>query len=213
MELVDDYLIVADLHIGVEDVLGLPFIDTSEVLKKKLERLIERFAPSYLVLAGDVRDGFELIPRVIRKTRDVLEYVSKLVDRVIIVRGNHDNYLRPVARRLNIERHEEGFEIGDILVIHGHREPPKEASKIIMGHIHPAVRIGSEVFPAKIYGRTDKYEVTILPAITPIAKTRRGPTIDFSSPITEGLEIERIEVEIRGRRILLDKKYAGNLLL
>ena len=212
MELIDDYLILADLHIGVEDVLELPFIDTAEVLKKKLFRLIEKYAPSYLVLAGDVRDGFDLNLRVLRKTREVLKEISALVDRVIIVRGNHDNFLRPIAKRLGIERHEDYFEIGDIIVVHGHREAPK-AEKIIMGHIHPAIRLGSEVFPAKIYGRANDSSVIILPAITPIAKTRRGPTVDFSSPITKNLEVERIEVEIRGNRLILDKKYARNLLL
>ncbi len=213
MEIIDDYLIIADLHIGVEDVLGLPFIDTSEVLMKKVERLLEASGASILVIAGDVRDGFDLNHRVLNKTKRFLEALSKLVDKIIIVRGNHDNFLRPIARKLNIERHEDSFAIGDTLITHGHKRPEAEFNRLIIGHIHPSVRIGNEVLPAKIIGEIEDKEIVILPAMTPIAKTRRGPTVDFSTPLERDIKIKYGVVEIRGKRLFLDRKLILHALL
>jgi hypothetical protein len=79
---------------------------------------------------------------------DYLERKGKL----ILVKGNHDTILGPIADKREIKVVDE-FCVDGILILHGHKLPTTDhkPKTIIIAHEHPAVKIRSDV-------RAEKYK-------------------------------------------------------
>ncbi len=130
--------VIADLHLGFELVMrnaGVAFPRAQlKLIKERLERLFERKVKE-LVVAGDLKHEFSSAV----EWKDVEEFVefvlSKGVD-LVVVRGNHDNYLAPMLRKFGIDLLD-SYEVGEIVIAHGHRDV--EAN--IIGHEHPSVKL------------------------------------------------------------------------
>ena len=147
---VDDkrVLVVADLHLGLEDELaakGVSIPDLSSRISLGLIDLVKKQSPDIIVLLGDVKHGVGLpslrVRQIIRETLcDLLE----LTEEICIIKGNHDGGLEeiiPQGVRIIGPR---GEVIGDLGLIHGHSWPADEIFScrlVLAGHIHPAVRV------------------------------------------------------------------------
>ncbi len=141
-------LVLSDLHLGYEEELrrkGI-FIPTGEYanVERLLESLVKRHKPKTIVLNGDVKHGFGTInDSEWRHTRKLLEALQR-VAQVIVVRGNHDLALGPVARSAGLEAEPYWIENG-ILFLHGDVVPEPEllagVHTLIIGHEHPAVAL------------------------------------------------------------------------
>src|SRR5438445_3662305 len=93
----DDILVVADLHIGIEEELhekGIRVPSRAEVMGRKLVELADRRGASRLVILGDVKP---LVPKMAsRERRDVYVFFRDLAPRfrqMYIAQGNHDAML------------------------------------------------------------------------------------------------------------------------
>jgi putative SbcD/Mre11-related phosphoesterase len=140
-------LTVADLHIGWEGSLseyGIYIPSQTKRLLKKLVELLTTIKPQMLILLGDVKHGIAKFEKT--EWMDVPEFlktVKSLVERVVIVPGNHDGDLETLTPE-GVEMAESGGlalwdEVG---FFHGHSWPKPELFKcqtLVMGHIHPAV--------------------------------------------------------------------------
>lgn len=144
--LAGDYLVVADLHIGLEEELrekGVVIPSRSEVMARRLLDIADRTGARGLVLLGDVK---HLVPRMAsRERRDVYVFFRDLSERfpeILVAQGNHDGMLRNIVPRSVRFRSPYGFRIDDVGFCHGHAWPYKkvmEAATVVMGHNHPAV--------------------------------------------------------------------------
>src|SRR5947208_14845003 len=90
----DDILVVADLHIGIEEELhekGIRVPSRAEVMGRKLIDLADRRGASRLVILGDVK---HLVPKMAsRELRDVYVYFRDLAPtfrEMYITQENHD---------------------------------------------------------------------------------------------------------------------------
>lgn len=163
-------LVMADLHLGFEEAAsrGLTYSlrGSSSYAGVFLPRIQLRRAIEYLVKAssvldidrvvvnGDLKHAFD---RLLRQERDeVVEFVTWLREKGIreveVVRGNHDNYLKPVLRRLNVELVNSIEVTADsrrILIVHGHEDVDVAGRDIVViGHEHPSLKcLGSYRFP------------------------------------------------------------------
>lgn len=141
-----DALVVADLHIGIEEELrekGVQIPSRAEVMARRLVDLADRTGATELVVLGDVK---HLVPRMAsRERRDVYVFfrdLSETFRAITIVQGNHDGILRNIVPRTVRFRSPYGFRRGDLGLCHGHAWPYKkvmEAETLVMGHNHPAV--------------------------------------------------------------------------
>src|SRR5437867_2659370 len=141
----DDILVVADLHIGIEEELhekGIRVPSRAEVMGRKLVELADRRGASRLVILGDVK---HLVPKMAsRERRDVYVFFRDLAPRfreVYIAQGNHDGMLKNIVPRSVRFKPAYGFRIEDVGFCHGHAWPYKkvmEGSVLLMGHNHPA---------------------------------------------------------------------------
>src|SRR5256885_14232163 len=99
----DDILVVADLHIGIEEELhekGIRVPSRAEGMGRKLVELADRRGASRLGILGD---GKHLVPKMAsRERRDVYVFFRDLAPRfreVYIAQGNHDGMLKNIVPR------------------------------------------------------------------------------------------------------------------
>ncbi len=143
--LADDILVVADLHIGIEEELqekGIRVPSRAEVMGRKLIEIADRRGATRLVILGDVK---HLVPKMAsRERRDVYVFFRDLAPtfrEVYIAQGNHDGMLKNIVPRSVRFKPAYGFRIEDVGFCHGHAWPYKkvmEGSVLVMGHNHPA---------------------------------------------------------------------------
>jgi putative SbcD/Mre11-related phosphoesterase len=150
--LADDVLVVADLHIGLEEELfekGVVIPSRAEVMGRRLVEIADRPGAERLVILGDVK---HLVPKMAsRERRDVYVFFRELAEHfreIYVAQGNHDGILKSIVPRTVRFRSPYGFRLDDVGFCHGHAWPYKkvmEAKVLLMGHNHPAVAFTDEL--------------------------------------------------------------------
>src|SRR6267378_452442 len=143
----DDILVVADLHIGLEEELrekGIHVPSRAEAMGRKLSELAERRGATRIVILGDVK---HLVPKMAsRERRDVYVFFRDLAStfrEIYIAQGNHDGMLKHIVPRNVRFKPAYGFRIEDTGFCHGHAWPFKkvmDTKVLVMGRIHPSPR-------------------------------------------------------------------------
>ena len=201
-------LVVADLHIGYEQSLESSgyFIPKSQYgkIKENLLKLIEKFKPEKLLINGDVKHEFgSSLNQEWNETLDLLDTLQGKVE-IIVVRGNHDNYLIPILKKRNI-KFVNCLRLGNYFFEHGHveYEIPRNAESVIIAHEHPAIvikeRIGKYKFKCFLKGKYLDKTLIVLPAFSPImpgTEINQVSQSELLSPILRKVELENFEVLI-----------------
>ena len=147
-------LVLSDFHIGYEEELNkkgvmVPRVQYKDVIDR-LELIFSRVKPELIVINGDLKHEFGAISKQEwKETMRLIDYLERK-GKLVLIKGNHDTILGPIAEKKDIKVVDELY-VDDILITHGHKIPEKLASVIIIGHEHPAVNIRSDV-------RTEKYK-------------------------------------------------------
>ena len=119
----ENILIIADSHIGYEEALNkqgilIPRLQFKETMKR-LENIIGTRTFSKIIINGDIKHEFGVISdQEWRHTLRLLDYLKKHCDEVILIKGNHDTILGPIARKRDVTV-KEYESIGKTLIIHG----------------------------------------------------------------------------------------------
>lgn len=174
-------LVLADVHLGRDRAsnVELPLGERTDVLDR-LGRLLDRFDPEEVVVAGDLLHSFDRVPRSVERTLAALETrVAEAGAALVVVEGNHDTMLGSLfeARSERV--------VGDALVRHGHDSPEKSAPLYVIGHEHPAITIEGRKHPCYLVGPAAAGgRVLVLPAFTRLAPgTDVSRTRRFRSPL------------------------------
>ncbi len=141
-------LVVADLHLGMEEELASHGVRVPDQTSRALERvqeLIERIRPGALILLGDVRHRVPLARAGERgRVQGFLRALTEVV-RVVVVRGNHDAGIRAmVPESVGIAP---WLRLGPCGLLHGHTWPPPELGScptLVVAHSHPSVLLADE---------------------------------------------------------------------
>lgn len=143
------YLIIADLHIGLELELARKGIMVPNQLPKfqeKLDKLIDETGATELIILGDVKHEYKGIGWIeLRDLPDFFKHLLKKV-KIRIVKGNHDGGIEAIAPAGVKVYEPTGFALEDVALTHGNAWPKKEmldCKTLIMGHIHPAIKFWS----------------------------------------------------------------------
>lgn len=148
----DSTIVIADIHIGYEEALNKQGVlvprlqfeeiveNTEQIFKKLKDRKIKR-----IIVNGDLKHEFGTISeQEWRNTLKFLDLLFKHCDELVLIKGNHDTILGPIAKKRNISIMK-SIMIKGILITHGDHVPTaKELEKvatIIIGHEHPAISL------------------------------------------------------------------------
>ncbi|MEM7826868.1 MAG: metallophosphoesterase [Candidatus Aenigmatarchaeota archaeon] len=200
-----DAIVVGDLHLGFEGISAEQgFLIPKTQFKEELEmmkKIIKEKNATKIILLGDVKHEFsETTYHEFKEVKDFLNFLRENFKRIIIVKGNHDNFIFYITKKLNAELYET-LEIDDYFFAHGHNEIDLKAisaKNIIIAHEHPAIALydeigGKEIVKCFIFGRTNEKNIIILPAFSTLSYgTEINVVEEFLSPL-----LERIKYKLR----------------
>ncbi len=171
-------LILADIHLGYEEELAnagvyVPRFQLNHV-KEVLEEAFNLVKISKVIVAGDLKHSFSGLGRIEKvELIKFFTYILPKVDEVVVVRGNHDNYL-PILQKKYMFKFVEALPLGEYLIVHGHKDVVEDYmgwKYLIFGHEHPSISLRDNVgklgkFPCFLIGRlSDGREFLTLPAV------------------------------------------------
>lgn len=142
---IDNYLVITDLHIGVESHLRAKGFHLTSHTSDMHQSILDAADDSIdrLIVIGDVKDS---VPGSTKQEyAEIPDFFESLFDRfstIDVVRGNHDTMIEEfLPPRVRI-RPATGLKIGDVGLVHGHVWPSEDVMDchtLVMGHNHPAV--------------------------------------------------------------------------
>jgi len=159
----EDTLVFADLHLGYEEELRrmgilVPRFQYSEIvghLRAVMSSIgKERFRRA--VINGDLKHEFGRISD--QEWHEVMQFLSFLggyFEEVVLVRGNHDTVLGPIAGKKRIKVVDHLFlKKENTYITHGHRVPDDgelgASGVVIIAHDHPVVTLRDHARAEKV---------------------------------------------------------------
>jgi hypothetical protein len=164
-----DYLIISDLHLGIERdywKTGYEIPSQKQEMLARIKNLKKR--ANNLIILGDLKHNIQNI--TYKERNEVPAFIKELrnyFEKVIIIKGNHDGNLEKITSGVVKE-----YFIDDLAFIHGHSISKKalKAKRIIAGHTHPVYTYKNHLgIPQtrKCFIITDK--ILIIPAFTQLS--------------------------------------------
>ena len=185
-------LVIGDVHIGYEEALNkegilIPRFQFKDTITR-LEKAIKNKRFNSIILLGDVKHEFGTISETEwRNTLQFLDTLSRYTENIILIKGNHDKILEPIANKRNLEV-KDHIMLGDIFLLHGHVIPEKnkdfkDSKIIIIGHEHPAIsitdKLKTEIYKCFIKGKYNSKVLIVVPSF---------------NLVTEGTDISKEEL-------------------
>jgi putative SbcD/Mre11-related phosphoesterase len=172
-------LIFSDFHIGYEESLNkqgilVPRFQFKEVVKRlgKIFFELKKIKINKIIINGDIKHEFGRISeQEWRETLRLLDFLTKFCDEIVLVKGNHDTIIGPIAKKKKVSVVDYYF-TGDILITHGHKIPNKnilkKAKTIVIGHEHPAISLKEDVriekFKCFLKGKYKRKKLIVMPS-------------------------------------------------
>lgn len=213
----EETIVIADLHLGQESSIAsqgttIPRIQR-DIIIDALSTIIERYQPRTVVIAGDLKHEFNRNRKQeFREVYQVMEFLRERTS-LVVVRGNHDNYLKNITNSAGIPFYEHGLPMGDYYITHGHLDLEIDG-KMIMGHEHPSLRIRDDMFatlkrPCFLHHPSG---ITILPAFSPLSYGRDLLSGDrFISKVLQGYNMDEFRAYLVAEDGLLDLFTVGDI--
>jgi len=167
-----DYVIIADLHLGFEEEMSKKGVYLPPAQLKRALSVLQQASEvsKKLVVAGDLKHMFSRLGRM--EQRDVIKFLDAASDLdvdLVLVRGNHDNFVKHLLMERGFDVVKE-LDLGEMKVIHGHEEVELHSEVVVMGHEHPSLALRDPVgatakFPCFLKVPYERGHVVVLPAI------------------------------------------------
>jgi len=207
-------LVVGDLHLGFEESLNESGIfigrkmfgemigDFDKVFDAVGERIDE------IVLLGDVKHEFGRVLR--QEWNDVLglfDYLKGKCERIVLVKGNHDKIIEPIARERKIEV-VDYYVVGKYCFLHGDRDFDEiwdnRIKAFVVGHVHPAVNLKDgvkvEKYKCFLVGKFKRKEIIAVPSF--IEYYEGSDPREKKNRLVWGVNLEKFDVKIVGEKDL-----------
>ena len=202
-----DYLIISDLQLGYEENLMksgvlLPRFQVKDAIER-LEKILKKANVKNIIINGDIKHEFgEISNQEWRDTLKLFDFLSEKVNNIILIKGNHDIVLGPIASKRKIKV-VDYFEIDDILITHGHKILPNVSKVIIIGHEHPAISFNErrdEKFKCFLKGKWNKHVLIVTPSFNLLVEghdiTREGILSPYLQDGLKDFEVFVVEEEV-----------------
>ena len=207
-------LAVGDLHLGYEEALNITGVFVGRKLYDEMisdfEKIFEKTGGvDVVVLLGDVKHYFgESLKQEWGDVLKLFDYFleKKRVGKIIACKWNHDNYLKTIAGKRNVEVLD-FFVAGNFAFLHGDKDfegiYDKKIKYWVLGHAHPALTLRegakSERYKCFLVGEYKGKNVLIVPSFfegnegTDLRKNESGLAWNF--------DLNKFEVYAVGDRL------------
>ncbi len=172
--------VVADLHLGYEEYLNKQGIliprQQFKLTNELLEKMLATIKPETIIINGDLKHEFgKISQQEWNETLKILDILSLHSKKIVLIKGNHDTILGPIARKRNLSV-KDLYSIGDICITHGHKiwkdKNFLKAKTIIIANEHPAISIKegikSELYKCFLVGKWRLKNLVVMPSFLPI---------------------------------------------
>ena len=206
-------LIISDLHLGLEEAMNkqgylVPRFQLNDI-KEKLKKILENTEINEIIFNGDLKHEFGNISATEwNNIINLMEFVGNYCKNIIIIKGNHDILLEPIARKLNIKI-QEYIKINEYFISHGDKIIDNldfhMSKTTIIGNEHAAISI-------KKSGRREVYKCFLLGKYkdkTLIAMPSFNPMIEGNDILKEELLSPMLKQDLSNFRVFIaaDKIY------
>ncbi|MGC9071533.1 MAG: metallophosphoesterase [Acidilobus sp.] len=197
-------LIISDIHLGYEDSMASQGVYLPRLQLRRARAIIDEASSlglKRLIIDGDLKHVFERLTRGERiEIADLVRYaLSKGLNDIVLVRGNHDTFVAQMLRDFGVEIVEGYLDLGNgIIATHGHKlvEGLKAGVTAVIGHEHPSLEINLAGAKVKLQvllkaPLRDGGELVVLPAVS-LYQTGTSVTPSpetYLSPITKELAV------------------------
>ncbi|MFB6116617.1 MAG: metallophosphoesterase [Candidatus Nanosalina sp.] len=191
-------LVLSDVHLGLEGSVTseggyVPKFQLEDILKD-IETAREETDASRILVNGDLKNEFR--KNYYSEKKEVDRFIKELqkdFDEVIIIKGNHDNFLDEIVEKNGLKLKKRHLE-QEILFVHGHQdvESLEDYQTVVIGHEHPALSLKDEIGVVEkvdclLHGETTEGTgIIVLPAFSNIANGTRineTPKSELLSPV------------------------------
>ena len=153
-------LVFGDLHLGYEEeLIALGYLVPRFQYKYIVKHLFEIFSEinvGRVVINGDLKHEFGRISsQEWDEVLNFLDFLSENVEGIVLVKGNHDTIIGPIAEKRKVQITGRLFlEKEKIYICHGHKIPEDDESRnsriVIIGHDHPALALRDKIRVEKV---------------------------------------------------------------
>jgi len=213
----EEALIVADLHLGLEEEqeskgIHIPYTTFPKILELVLDP-IKALNCKKVFLLGDIKHEFgKPLKYEWFTTKKLIKSIRSLGAEPEVIRGNHDNYIIWILKDLEVKLYEERLDLNKFTLSHGHLKL-EDFNHLIMGHEHPVIALKDELgikhrFKAFLDGKIEGKRVTVLPSVSPLAlglDINEVPSEELLSPILKGKDIGDLWVYLLEPKVALKK--------
>lgn len=171
-------LVVSDLHVGFEESLArkgvlVPRFQYKDVIDR-LEQIFARTKADVVVLNGDLKHEFgPPSKQEWKELTRLMDYLSRKCKEVIIVKGNHDVGIGPLARKKEIRVVDE-YVTDDVVIVHGDARPKTKKPVVVMGHEHTAITLRegarAEKYKCFLKGKHGKSTLITMPSFNTLTE-------------------------------------------
>ena len=198
-----DNLIIGDIQLGHEESLQregffIPKFNLQEIIKR-LDKIFSQVKVRRIIVNGDIKHEFGSILR--QEWKDILaffDYLFTKVEEIILIKGNHDIILGPLANKKNIKIYDY-LNIDNLTILHGHKVIPDLRSIIIIGHEHPAISFKEkkyERFKCFLKGKWHDKILIVMPSFNFLTEGSDITKEEFLSPFLKDNNLDEFEVYV-----------------
>ena len=212
-------IVASDLHLGYEGIMAkrgvlIPKVNLKTILEN-FEKVLDKTKAKNIIINGDIKNEFSDVDvEEFDELYELIEFTKKKKVNLILIKGNHDNFVERYKEPFKLIVHRQEAKIGDYLFFHGEELPDtlKGVKTFIMGHEHPAIVIYDSVgrrvkLNCFLYGYYKKKRLLVLPALNYFAEgtaVNIEPKNGLLSPIFKEINIDKMNAIVVGHGATID---------
>ncbi len=212
-------LVVSDIHLGYEGAMAkkgilMPKVNITSILKV-LDGAVRETGAKSIIVNGDIKNDFsDVTTDEFNELAELARFAKGVHAKLILIKGNHDNFVDRYREPFDIEIHSQSALIEDYLFFHGEELPdmPTTAKMLVMGHEHPAISIVSdsgvkERLRCFLLGTYKRKSIIVLPAMNYFAggtAVNVVPPSSLLSPIFRKTDVDKMRAIVIGYGSTMD---------
>ncbi len=189
---IKDFLIIADLHLGINELFiekgsFIPRFIEKELLKE-LKDLKEKSKTKILIINGDIKHDFGKEKEEFFSLARFLKKLKEIFKEIIIIQGNHDNYIKNIALKLGIKVVKRVNLGNKIVITHGdiYFKDFEENKIFIIANEHPFLKVSEYNLEIPVFLINKK--LIVIPAFNKFLKGSNVLNKDFLSPYLKKID-------------------------